>query len=184
MSIQPIQQLVHISPMVSVMVGKFSPPDEIPTAIGKGVPEVRRVANPTKGRNSLALQCRQGMPDACGIQQPVPAVRNFQTDRVGCQALNPLAKLRSLRATDHVAAGQSHDIGTGDSRYGFSKRATGKHTIKAERFECINKYNVQVASQSPMLKTIIQQDDLARILLDCRLGRRDTIWILHVWYLR
>jgi hypothetical protein len=54
---------------------------------------------------------------------------------------------------------------------------------KSKRAAGVDQYDVQVAPQTPMLKTIVHQDQLSFQFSDRDFGGANTVGILHVWHI-
>ena len=89
---------------------------------------------------------------------------------------NPLP----LRRFDQIGPREHDHIGPPQSGERLAQRAAGKDVPEAKRLQRIDDDDIQIAMDAPMLKRVVEQNQLAIEFLDRHLRRRDAVGILNV----
>ena len=97
-----------------------------------------------------------------------------------CISLNSAAEHLPLIGVKKVSPGEYDCLSAAESAKRLSEHSPRKDVIKAERFQGIQEYDVQIPSDAAVLKCVVQHNHLAIELLDRHLRGLDPVRVLDV----
>jgi hypothetical protein len=146
------------------------------------VAKAGRIPDPTERGDAIDRQRIERFFLAAMISQRDRLMGNFNPRRGAGPRRNLVVNLLADFRTDSVGAGQDNDIRTAQSGDRFTQQTSRQQVSIAERLERIDQYQIQIAVDTPMLKGVVQKDQLRIEFFDSGFGRFDSIGILHMWY--
>ena len=85
---------------------------------------------------------------------------------------------------NRIGAAEADDLCSLQTGEWFAQRAAGKNVFEAERFERVQQNDIQIAAESPVLKSIIQQQQLRVEFTNRLLSRRHAVAVLNMRHVR
>jgi hypothetical protein len=90
----------------------------------------------------------------------------------------------SLGGGDRIGAAQADNVGTLQTSKRFAQCAAREDVFETERLQGVEEYDVQVACESTVLETVIENEEIWMELFDCPPRRRNSVAILDMRHIR
>jgi hypothetical protein len=91
-----------------------------------------------------------------------------------------LANASSLLGGGRVCPTQANHVRAGQALGRLAEHAAGEYMVETEGRERIQQDDVQIATQSTMLESVVEKNHVATVIVDGLAGSRKAIGVLHV----
>ncbi len=165
---------------VLMVVGKLSPADELRVEGLQGPAKAGGVSDSAESHHRLPGERGWRLHATVDVAQLVGCGGDLdQGSPVGESGQALFEKLAAF-AGNQVSSAEYHEVGAGECNGRLAKQSPGEQMVAAERVESVDDDDVEITLKSAMLKSIIQEQQLAVVFSDGLACGLDTIGTLHV----
>lgn len=86
---------------------------------------------------------------------------DFAPNGVLGQPFDPSTDFGAAAWRDQIGAAQEDNLGPAERRERLPESSGGEKTVESERLGGVEKENIEIAGEPPMLKTVVQKDDIS-----------------------
>src|SRR5262245_57747214 len=162
------------------MIGKAPEGEDAGASIRQGAAKRLGTADAAEGCDWARAQRFQCRPLLLAVDQFDRLMTRLNDRRMRRRSPDLVTQSFAFAGADLIAARQDDDAGAAEAARRLAQQAARKVMPMAPGAGRVKKDNIQVARQSSMLEAVVEHQDLAPELLDCRPGKGDTVSPLQV----